>query len=179
LQVTLKILAVPDAQTLAYAKKCYHHAERKKFFDSQRRWLASLYRKEIEQGVVDHVEIRPAPGMGQGLYATAPFQSGDYVGTYAGILVRRKLFGRNSNDYCFRIPTTCYTPWPLMIDAERAGNAVRFVNHSDDPNLESIGIPYRGLVHILILAKGSIAAGEQLFLDYGARYWKQDGRKRL
>lgn len=175
----LKSVYPADPKTLSYARRCCKHAKRRGFFDAHRKWLSELYYKEIELGIIRNVEIRPVPGFGHGAFATAPFQPGDYVGTYAGVLVRRKLFGRNSNDYCFRIPTTRYTPWPLMIDAEKAGNEMRYVNHSDTPNLDSIAIEHKGLIHILLCAAKPIPKNAQLLLDYGHSYWKSRKKKEL
>ena len=49
-----------------------------------------------------------------------------------------------------------------MIDGSRGGNSARFLNHACAANCEAIETGDRVFIHAL----GSIAAGDELFIDY-------------
>ena len=86
-------------------------------------------------------------------------------------------------------------PWPKMIvDAERAGNELRFANHIEEGALlmgssakaANIDIQsffhywrdrdgIRGLFHVVFVAARDIQAGEELRYDYGSEYWEKLG----
>ena len=63
--------------------------------------------------------------------------------------------------------------WGFVIDAEKGGNLTRFINHSDQPNLEPIGVFWKGSLHIILRSLKKIQKGEQLTYDYGADYWSR------
>jgi histone-lysine N-methyltransferase EZH2 len=74
---------------------------------------------------------------GWGLYTRHALKVGDYVGKYIGELMsqdeadRRGLIAdARECTYMFLISTD------MSIDAGRKGNKLRFINHSDQPNLE-------------------------------------------
>jgi uncharacterized protein len=143
------------------------------FFDKRRRWLLAYHKDEIAHGGVGDVVIQwTGPRMGFGLFAGHDFREGEFVGLYAGRLVKRKLNRSNSNDYCFRVPTGGWHLQPLMIDAAEEGNETRFINHSSDPNIESIGVPVDDMVQILMRTAAPVKRGEQFFCDYGLPFWK-------
>lgn len=50
-----------------------------------------------------------------------------------------------------------------MIDGSHRGNSARFLNHACMPNWEAIEVADRVFIH----ARVAIAAGEDLFIDYG------------
>jgi SET domain-containing protein len=117
------------------------------------------------------------PQLGFGLFALASLPAGHLIGVYTGKLVRRDLLHLRVTDYTYRYPFSEGVR-PLMIDAEQAGNELRFVNHSDTPNLYVVGVPLDGLFHLLFLTRRSLAQAEQLTIDYGERFWRsQEVRK--
>ena len=66
----------------------------------------------------------------------------------------------------------------LHVCAKQCGNIVRCINHSASAALVNAGfeqVVHRGMVRIACVTKRTIAAGEQVLVDYGAAYWKQAG----
>ena len=49
---------------------------------------------------------------------------------------------------------------------------MRFVNHSDEPNLGMKFVFQDNAWHVIYVAKKEIAKGEQLLVSYGNQYWK-------
>ena len=47
----------------------------------------------------------------------------------------------------------------------------RFVNHSDEPNVETKFVFQGNSWHLIYVAKKEIKTGEQLFVNYGSGYW--------
>jgi hypothetical protein len=163
-------------QTLELARHHLMQLERAGLIDERRRFLACLYSREIRKGEVAKTCIRWInPQLRFGLFAAASFSSGQLIGVYTGQLVRRDPLHLRVTDYTYRYPLS--EGWrPLMIDAEQAGNELRFVNHSDTPNLHAMGVPLDGLLYLLFLTRRSLTQGEQLTIDYGERFWRsQEG----
>jgi len=50
-----------------------------------------------------------------------------------------------------------------VVDGSRGGNSARFLNHVCTPNCETIETGDRVFIHALV----PIAAGDELFIDYG------------
>nr|WP_209262241.1 SET domain-containing protein-lysine N-methyltransferase [Thiorhodococcus minor] len=87
---------------------------------------------------------------GFGCFARIGFESGDFIGSYAGPTVEED--GR-------------YVLWVYDAEADRVTarlgtNLLRWVNHSDEPNAEFDGFD--------LYAKAAIAAGDEITCDYGA-----------
>ncbi|MGE3953906.1 MAG: SET domain-containing protein-lysine N-methyltransferase [Parachlamydiales bacterium] len=163
-----------DAEAERYAGALW----RKRGRDPEREWLGAFHGPDLQAGRVAPLTVRYIDErLGHGVFSEAPLAKGDYVGVYTGILIRRDLLRKRVNDYCFRYPVEAYSLRPLMIDAGQQGNEMRFVNHSDRPNCETIGVPYRGLVYLLVRAAAPIAKGEQLTIDYGPAYWRHRKRR--
>nr|WP_242684379.1 SET domain-containing protein-lysine N-methyltransferase [Paraburkholderia hospita] len=53
--------------------------------------------------------------------------------------------------------------WRRVIDGGRGGNSARFLNHACAPNCKAIEVGDRVFIHAL----AAIAAGDELFIDYG------------
>ncbi len=65
----------------------------------------------------------------------------------------------------------------LEIDAREAGGALRFANHAADPSSYPEHFPWKGCWRIVFLARRSIAAGEEITVDYGDAYWSGGERE--
>lgn len=140
-------------------------------------WLGKLHAKVLAEPLIPEVTIRYINDtMGYGVFTDAPLKQWQFIGEYSGVVRRRKILFPNLNDYCFMYPRewpTFPTFWKAFtIDSEKEGNFTRFINHSDTPNLESVGIFYGGFMRIIFRAIRDIEIGEELAYDYGDLYWR-------
>ena len=100
---------------------------------------------------------------GMGCYATAPIPSEQRIIEYIGELIdydeavrRTDKNDKNHSEYILEVQDN------IFIDAARAGNEARFINHSCDNNcyIESDGN------RAYIVSLRDIAVGEELTFDY-------------
>lgn len=138
----------------------------------RQKWLAALYAKEVIAG-----EIRPNlmikwinPLLGYGVFTERDIPSHAYIGTYVGEIKRYRFWRRKGNHYCFEYASGAFKT-PFFIDAAKKGGLVRFINHSDTPNVETIPLFVGGVMHIALCTTSFIPQGRQLTYDYGEDYW--------
>lgn len=111
------------------------------------------------------IQVRRSGVHGKGVFALQPIGSGDHVITYKGELItwaeaqRRHPHDPSQPDHTFFF----HIDDEHVIDANVDGNAARWINHSCAPNC--IADDSGGKVRVLALR--DIAAGEELFYDYG------------
>ena len=103
------------------------------------------------------------PGLGHGLFATAPLKSGDFVLEYTGRKIPTPHAGSLSSRYLFEIDRR----W--TIDGSSRSNIARYINHSCNPNCEGDIRDGR----ILIYAARDIKKGEEFTIDYGEEYFDE------
>lgn len=140
----------------------------------EHRSLGSLLHKSLMNGKVADVAIRWIDDvMGYGLFAKNFIAKESFIGEYTGIVRKVGRFRAKVNAYCMQIPTRFWSKSCFLIDAEPAGNELRFANHSGDPSMRPFCLIDRGLVHIGFFANRDIKAGEELTFDYGKAYWKR------
>ncbi|HAZ15914.1 MAG TPA: SET domain-containing protein-lysine N-methyltransferase [Parachlamydiales bacterium] len=163
---------VNESVRQAVERKCAR-AERRKKIERERKWLGGFYAKEMENELFPLFEIRWIDAtIGYGVFAQEEIQPGRFVGEYTGFVRKKRLFFYKSSNYCFGLETHMGF-WGFVIDAEKGGNLTRFINHSDQPNLEPIGVFWKGSLHIILRSLKKIQKGEQLTYDYGADYWSR------
>lgn len=109
--------------------------------------------------------------IGYGVFAEVDIREGSFIGEYTGIVRRLYRKHPDHNAYCFHYPTCLWSIKYYAVDALRDGNLLRFINHSDRPNLYPLCAVDRGLLHQIFVAKRLIRKGEQLTFDYGEDYW--------
>lgn len=123
----------------------------------------------VARGAIPAVELRPSGlPVGLGLFASEELHAGDFIGEYTGLVCLI--------DDVEERGAYAYEAWPgspLAIDACTAGNHTRFVNHSAEPNLDVLQCVVASMWHVLFVARRNIAAGEELFFDYGDAYWRR------
>ncbi len=109
-------------------------------------------------------EIRSSDIHGSGAFALRPIPKGTRLIEYTGKRITHEEADARYNDYeGERHHTFLFSvDEQTVIDANREGNDARFINHSCDPNCESVDEEGR----IFIEAIRDIAAGEELFYDY-------------
>lgn len=170
----LPTLQADDPSTWNYAHRCYRKGFARGFFNKERRWLGKLHADKIRSGHTASVRVAFVDEeIGHGLFAATDLPAHTFVGTYTGILRRRPLFAK-SNDYCFSYPTGTWSSRPLVIDAQDHGNVIRFINHSKRSNCEAFGVPVDGTVQVLVRTHRNVLTGEQLTMDYGPHFWKEE-----
>jgi uncharacterized protein len=148
-------------------------ASKKNLIHAKRKWLGALYAEQISSAHMADVSIRWIDDtLEYGLFAETDIYAWEFIGEYTGVVRRHYSIFSEINDYCFLYPTSRYFFGKYFIDGEKAGNEIRFANHSDRPNCESTGIFSNGMFHMILRAIKDIPAGAQITYDYGERYWK-------
>lgn len=140
------------------------------FFGEEHRSLGAYLHTSLNMGKVVDVSIRWIDeDVGYGLFAENLIAKESFIGQYTGIV--RKNPSR-VNGYCIQIPTKFWSFCRFILDAETAGNELRFANHSDRPSMKPLCLIDRSLVHIGFFATRDIKPGEELTFNYGMDYWK-------
>src|SRR3989304_2902912 len=166
-------LIFPDGIEQKVRKKC-RKALKRGLIDRSLHWFGFYYAREYEKSLIPKCTIQWMNGwVGYGVFALQDIPRFTYIGEYTGVVRRRKRLFFRRNDYCFNYEISYVVRSPFLIDAENGGNFTRFINHSDTPNLESIGMFLEGMTHIILRSTRKIVKGEQLTYDYGEDYWKK------
>lgn len=146
---------------------------RKSKWGAEHRLLAQKYSAELATGSVANVSIRWIDeNFGYGLFAEEDLEPNAFIGEYTGQVRTLSRWRPDSNAYCIQYPTRFLSWNYYIIDAFKDGNEMRFLNHSDEPNLQLACLVDRGLSHLVFFSNQKIFKGEQLTFDYGPDYWK-------
>ena len=110
------------------------------------------------------IEVRPSTIAGHGVFATEPIAKGTRIIEYTGEVIESDEADRRYDDLAMDEHRTFLFALDdgRCIDAAVGGNDARFINHSCDPNCETVEVDGR----IWIDAIRPIAAGEELTYDY-------------
>ena len=100
---------------------------------------------------------------GLGLFAEVDFKKDDFVIEYTGEKLLNSIADNKNSKYIFALNSR------FSIDGSARKNTARYINHSCRPNCEA---EIDG-AHIIIRAKKSIKAGEELNYDYGKEYFDE------
>lgn len=113
--------------------------------------------------------------IGYGVFAHSNLEEGEYVGEYTGEVRNawKTWHFLDLNPYCFHYPTRFLSMRYMVVDAFSQGNTLRFLNHSDRPNLKVEMLYDRGLLHIVFFANGPICRGSHLTFNYGQDFWRR------
>lgn len=149
-------------------------ANRKGHVDTLSQWLGTLHQKDLHTPTISpHLAISWInASVGYGVFALSPIPAWSFLGEYTGILRPRQHIWLDENDYCFRYPIQKHWLRYFTIDSLACGNITRFINHSDHPNAEAIGVFYDGLFHIIIRSIRDIQPQEEICYHYGPMYWR-------
>ncbi|MCG3114872.1 MAG: SET domain-containing protein-lysine N-methyltransferase [Candidatus Manganitrophus sp. SA1] len=109
-------------------------------------------------------EIRSSQIQGSGAFALRPIPNGTRIIEYTGERITHAQADARYNDFEMERHHTYLfaVDEQTVIDATHEGNDARYINHSCDPNCESVVEEGR----VFIDAIRDIAAGEELFFDY-------------
>ena len=115
-----------------------------------------LYRSSKEvSGVKDYSKLTYAVGLSQSPTAQVIFEQ-----------------SLSDNSYCFHYPTRFWSWKYFAIDALNQGTITRFLNHSDNPNLDPICfIDDDKILHLMFITNKPIREGTQITFNYGEDYW--------
>ncbi len=153
------------------AKKC-KRALSKGWITARQKWLGHYYADALgKEPPLDLTIAWIDEKVGYGVWTNREIPAHAYIGEYAGLLRRRRLWKRWSNLYCFDYTVGEKKSTFHVIDAERHGNHTRFINHSFAPNVEPVSVHFEGQIFVVFYAKAKIPAGTQLLYDYGEEYW--------
>lgn len=132
---------------------------------------APLYIAEVDHAV------------GYGVFAAADIEKEAFIGEYAGVVQRAEAeagraldAGGYESDYSWYYLDEVPGAPDLEINGRLEGNELRFVNHSDAPNLEVEHTLLEGQWVLFFTAARSIRKGEQLLISYGEAYWEDGWR---
>mmetsp|Transcript_99673 Transcript_99673/g.280183 ORF Transcript_99673/g.280183 Transcript_99673/m.280183 type:complete len:255 (-) Transcript_99673:43-807(-) len=122
-------------------------------------------------GVIDGVDA------GLGLFTRGSVSRGEFLGEYTGCIRERGGEEDATDDYGYALPMI--DP-DFVLSAARYGNLCRLINHSDDAwNSELVSVHHEGIVHVVCRTVRDLAAGEQVLIHYGAKYWDNPRRRRV
>jgi hypothetical protein len=145
---------------------------RKSIFCTEERQLGRRYRKETFFPSSFPYSVRFIDQLiGFGLFAEKTFEKEEFLGIYAGAFM--PLDEAQNTAYCFHYPVRWTSYFSYCIDAEKTGNLLRFINHSDRPNVKARAFVIEGVLYTGIFALQPIHKGQELFLYYGSDYWKR------
>ena len=122
------------------------------------------------------VIVRVSEVVGNGLVAGQSITHGTIIGEYSGTIL--KVFSIDTNE---RVDNTYFAPYSIeevpgsemfVIDAKKAGNPTRFINHSDN-NSNAVWAPvFDGQkFRLIVVATKAIPKGKQILLKYRLSYW--------
>ena len=138
------------------------------------KWLGVNFRGELASGYVEDVSLRYIDeNIGYGVFAEKTVPAGRFIAEYTGIVRKRRRRSDQTNNYCFEYAIGQLPRNPFIIDAKGQGNITRLINHSAEPNLESVSVFADGVLHIILVTIKSIKPGAQLCYDYGETFWKK------
>jgi SET domain-containing protein len=137
-------------------------------------WLGVRFQKELSEGAEPPVSVRWIDDLlGYGVFAEEDIPGGAFLGEYTGVIRKRRRRRDRKNDYCFEYTIGDWVYNPFIIDAKEQGNFTRFINHSQEPNVESLSVHANEIMHIIFVAQEPIKAGQELRYHYGDTFWKK------
>jgi SET domain-containing protein len=117
--------------------------------------------------------VRRSPVHGRGVFALVAMPAGELLGPYGGELIdaatadeRFAASGTHGHTFFFGLSGG------KVIDGGSAGNSMRWLNHSCDPNCQALEYEDEDVVVIETLR--DVAPGEELFIDYRLQVDEED-----
>jgi SET domain-containing protein len=148
------------------------------YVGEESKWLGVLHSGQLTNHYVADVSIRWIDEtIGYGLFAEKELHPGDFIGEYTGLVRRRNLISKNFNEYCFAYPGSIFNFRKHMIDAQDQGNELRYANHGETPNAESMGVIFENIFHIVFRAIKDIPLSAEITYNYWGTFWFNKRRK--
>jgi SET domain-containing protein len=114
------------------------------------------------------IAVKSSPIHGKGMFAKTAIKKGTPLIEYEGERISWKEAERRHPHNPAEPNHTFYFSLESghVIDANRGGNAARWINHSCKPNCEAQEDSYEDMPRVFIFAKRDLVPGEELFYDY-------------
>jgi SET domain-containing protein len=111
-----------------------------------------------------NVAVRRSKVQGRGVFATRAFAKDERILEYLGQIITDDEADAQCDDEGMRRHHTFLFGLEdgYTVDGAQGGNEARFINHSCEPNCESVIEGQRVFIHAL----RAIAAGDEIFYDY-------------
>lgn len=159
-----------------------YYRENREYFEETGRCYAHL----IENSYMAPVYIRRIDQkVGYGLFAGTEIEKDAFIGEYTGVIQeaeeaagRELAEGGFESDYSWYYLEEIEQAPNLEINGRFEGNELRYVNHSNSPNVDVEHVLIDGYWVIFFKAARKIKADEQLLISYGEAYW-EDGWRNL
>ena len=157
-----------------------YYLENQAYFEA----LCRTYGELIRQGAKAPMDIRRIDdSVGFGVYAAQDIGKDAFIGEYAGVVQRAHAdaghaldAGGFESDYAWYYLDDIPGAPDLEINGRLEGNELRFINHSDAPNVAVEHTLFEGQWIIIFTAARDIEKGEQLLISYGDAYWEDGWR---
>lgn len=129
--------------------------------------INSDYDEKIRQGYEAQVYIKFIDEhVGYGVFAEQDIQAGEFISFYSGMLANTIDIKDHSYSADYYLRGNLFS-----VDAKRAGNFSRFINHSDNPTINVCYHNVDGIWYAVFIANTLIKKDEQLLVNYGSSYW--------
>lgn len=131
-----------------------------------------MSKRNFEVIARDRIRVRRSTIHGRGVFAASDLKRGECIIEYRGRRIgwdeaqERPPHDPEQPNHTFFFSLEGGN----VIDPKKGGNAARWINHSCSPNCVAVETDERdapGPRRVFIFAKKNIAAGEELFYDYG------------
>ncbi|KAF8156618.1 hypothetical protein B0H34DRAFT_847237 [Crassisporium funariophilum] len=128
----------------------------------------------IQRGSFKATKVRQSQ-WGLGLYMSEPCKKGELIAEYVGELIfeptirsRDGVVVHKGRSYVFELNPT------YSLDSDMVGNETRYINHSENSNCTTSIKLVNGEHRIGIFAGKNIESDEELFINYGPKFFVKD-----
>lgn len=173
-------LTFPSYESLkAVARNCPYILRSHYLAEENYAW-GQLYRQAIRQGLMADVYVKWVDEqLGYGLFAAAELPAGTFVGEYTGLVRPLSRLHPDHNGYSLHYPTKWWSWNYFVVDGLHQGNLTRFINHSDQPNLQPLCAIEHRLLRQIFVTRHAVLKDAQLTFDYGSDYWQRRQKQAL
>ncbi|MEM6829689.1 MAG: SET domain-containing protein-lysine N-methyltransferase [Bacteroidota bacterium] len=158
-------------QSLRIEDLSFYLDDSERYDQLSERYASLVSKSYVAPGVIQWISEE----VGYGYFATRYVQKDAMVGEYTGKIMFRSEF--KSGAYAWSYPKGGDFQRTLAerisLNASIYGNEMRFVNHSDTPNLRAEQVFHGGQWHMIYVANRGIVKGEELLVSYGQQYWRK------
>lgn len=157
-----------------------YYLENRDFFEQTHRRYAQL----IQTSAMAPVYIRRInKKVGYGVFSATELEKDTFIGEYTGVIQEAEENageeldkGGFESDYSWYYLEEIEQAPTLEISGRFEGNELRYVNHSNEPNVDVEHALIDGYWIIFFKAARKIKADEQLLISYGDAYWEDGWR---